>query len=86
MDIVFVYFTNEQTEMNVIISHTRHFLLSRVRMTEALEPNKIIPTAGPALLDLLDVRWEADKETAGNFFASFKARFSGTSTLHHVTC
>ena len=49
-------------------------------MTEALEPNKIIPTAGPALLDLLDVRWEADKETAGNFFASLKARFSGTTT------
>ena len=70
----------------MLFSDTCYFLLSRVRMTEALEPNKIILTAGPALLDLLDVMWEAGKETPGNFFASLKARFSGTSTLHHFIC
>ena len=42
------------------------------------DTNDTLPLTGPDLLDLLDLRWEPEKETAGNFYTGLRDRYSGT--------
>ena len=39
--------------------------------------NDTFPLTGPDLLDLLDLRWEPEKETAENFYTGLRNRYSG---------
>ena len=40
--------------------------------------NDTFPHSGLDLLNLLDLRWEPDLETAENFFTGLRDRYSGT--------
>ena len=42
------------------------------------DTNDTLPLTGPDLLDLLDFKWEPEKETAGNFYVVLRNRYSGT--------
>ena len=48
--------------------------------------NDTFRLAGPDLLDLLDLRWEPEKETAENFYTGLRNRYSGTygSTFRNI--
>ena len=40
--------------------------------------NDTFPLTGLDLLNLLDLRWEPEKETAENFYTGLRNRYSGT--------
>ena len=55
----------------------KEYVFRIIRMHK-IGSNDTFPYSGLDLLNLLDLRWEPDLETAENFFTGLRDRYSGT--------